>query len=363
MADVFDGIPGQDAAVAALRAAAVAPVHAYLLVGPTGAGARALATAFSAALLCPNGGDGTCRDCRLALAGTHPDAVTFAPSGASLLLADAEEITRLALRSPMEGARKVLVLTDFHRVQQVGPALLKTIEEPPASTVFVLLADFVPRELVTISSRCVRIVVPPLPAGLVAEVLEAEGVDPARAAAVAEASGGSLDRARLLVTDTGLAARREAWARAPERLDGSGAAAAVVASELLDVVEAAAAPLAAAQVDDVAALEARVAETGERGSGRKALGDRHRRELRRHRTEEIRTGLAAVAGQYRDALVADVDRRGAADLAAAVDSITAAAEALTHNPNEGLLLQALLLRLPSLPAHQVPAGTVEAPPE
>lgn len=362
MADAFDAIPGQDAAVAALRAAAVAPVHAYLLVGPPGAGARALATAFSAALLCPSGGDGTCRDCRLALAGTHPDAATFAPSGASLLLADAEEIIRLALRSPVEGRRKVLVLTDFHRVQQVGPALLKTIEEPPASTVFVLLADFVPPELVTIASRCVRIDVPPLPAALVRSVLEADGVDADRARAVADAAGGSLDRARLLVTDSGLAERQEAWRRVPERLDGSGAAVAVLASELLALVEGAAAPLAAAQADELAALEARVAETGERGAGRKALTDRHRRELRRHRTDELRSGFAVLAGRYRDALVADVDAADARQRAAAVDAISAAAGAFARNPNEALLLQSLLLRLPALTGRPVAAGNVEAPP-
>jgi DNA polymerase-3 subunit delta' len=361
--DVFDGIPGQEAAVAGLRAAAVAPVHAYLLVGPPGAGARALATAFSAALLCPAGGDGTCRDCRLALAGTHPDAVTFSPEGAFLRMDDAEEITRLALRSPVEGRRKVLVLTDFHRIQVVGPALLKTIEEPPASTVFVILADLVPPELVTIASRCVRIDVPALPAALVASVLVDEGVDDERAAAVAAASSGSLDRARLLVTDAGLAARREAWSRAPDRLDGTGAAVAVVAAELLGAVEEAAAPMAAAQAADIAELEARVAETGERGSGRKPLTDRHRRELRRHRTEELRSGFATLAGRYRDALVADPERRGASEFAVAVDAITEAAEALTRNPNETLLLQALLLRLPTLSGHRVPAGTVGAPPE
>ena len=365
MPDVFASVVGQDAAVAALRAASLAPVHAYLLVGPPGAGSRALAAAFSAALLCPAGGDGTCRDCRLALAGEHPDAVTFAPSGASLLLADAEEITRLALRSPVEGRRKVLVLTDFHRVQQVGPALLKTIEEPPASTVFVLLADFVPPELVTIASRCVRVDVPPLPAPLVASVLEGEGVARAAAEEAAAAAAGSLDRARLLATDSGLAGRREAWARAPERLDGSGAAVAVVASELLGVVESAAAPLAAAQAAELAELEERVAVTGERGAGRKALTDRHRRELRRHRADELRSGLAALAARYRDALVDGVERLPAPEasaLAAAVDAVTDAAEALTHNPNEALLLQALLLRLPPLPAMRERAGTVGAPP-
>ena len=51
MPDPFDVVVGQDRAVAAMRAAAEAPVHAYLLVGPRGSGKRDLARAFAAALL------------------------------------------------------------------------------------------------------------------------------------------------------------------------------------------------------------------------------------------------------------------------------------------------------------------------
>lgn len=346
--DVFAAVGGQPGLVSSLRAAAAAPVHAYLLVGPAGAGTARAAAAFSAALLCPRGGCGHCRDCRLALAGEHPDAVTFVPQGAFLRLPDAEEIIRLAVRSPLEGRRKVLVLTDFHRVQKVGPALLKTVEEPPASTVFVILAETVPPELVTIASRCVRIDVAPLPAATLEQLLKAEGVDAARAGVAAGAAGGSLDRARLLVTDAGLASRREAWWRVPERLDGTGAAVAVLVAELQALVESAAEPLRRSQAAAHAELEARVADSGGRGSGRAELEASSKRALRRHRTDELRFGLATLAGRYGEAL----HRPGAdvAALAGAVDAISAAAEALSRNPNEALLLQALLLRLPSLPA-------------
>lgn len=346
--DVFAAVAGQPELVASLRAATAAPVHAYLLVGPAGAGTASAAAAFAAALLCARGGCGRCRDCRLALAGEHPDAVTFVPQGAFLRIPDAEEIIRLAVRSPLEGRRKVLVLTDFHRVQKVGPALLKTIEEPPASTVFVILAETVPPELVTIASRCVRIDVAPLPTATVAELLEADGVEAGRAAVAAAASGGSLDRARLLVTDVGLAARREAWWRVPERLDGTGAAVAVLVAELQEQVEAAAEPLRRSQAEAQAELEEKAKEMGERGSGRAVFEAASKRALRRHRTDELRFGLATLAGRYGEAL-----QRPDADVAsvtAAVRAITDAAEALTRNPNEALLLQALLLRLPSLPA-------------
>lgn len=348
LVSAFDAVVGQPGVVAQLQAAVVAPVHAYLLVGAPGAGARAAAEGFAAALLCPDGGCGTCRDCRLALAGEHPDVLLYSPQGASMLRADGEEIIRLALRTPVEGRRKVLVLGDMHRVSVVAPMLLKTIEEPPESTIFVVLADHVPPELVTIASRCVRIDVPPLGVDRLRDALVAEG-HPVEAAAMAAASAmGSLDRARLLVSDPGLRTRREEWQRAPRRLDGSGAAVAVVVDELLALVQDAAAPLAAAQEAEAAALEERVAAYGERGSGRKQMEDAHKRELRRHRAEELRFGLATVAACYRDALTGHADDPAA--LAGAVDAVDAAAAALARNPNETLLLQRLFCHLPALTA-------------
>src|SRR5258708_31980401 len=151
MGDVFDAIVGQPALVADRRAAVPSPVHAYLLLGPAGAGARTAATALSAALLCANGGCGECRDCRLALAGEHPDALTFVPQGASLLVADAEEIIRIAMRSPVEGPRKVIVLTEMHRVDRAAPLLLQTTQEPPPSAGIAGLAAARPPELVAIA--------------------------------------------------------------------------------------------------------------------------------------------------------------------------------------------------------------------
>lgn len=348
--DAFAAVVGQASALRSLRAAARTPVHAYLLVGPAGAGASAAAEGFAAALLCPDGGCGHCRDCRLALSGQHPDALSFVPSGASLLREQVEEIIRLAVRSPVEGDRKVLVLHELHRIApDVGPKLLKTVEEPPASTVFVIVADHVPRELVTVASRCVRIDLPPLQAHEVEAALVAGGADPAAASIAAAASLGDVDRARLLLTDEGVGARRDAWAGVPRQLDGTGAAVAAITAELLDQVERGAAPLQAAQDAEVSALEERIAAYGERGSGRKQLEAEHKRQSRRHRTGELRFGLATLAGRYRDALAAGMQGVDAPSCVAAVAAIDAAAEALTRNPNEPLLLSALLLGLPTLP--------------
>lgn len=348
-AGAFAGVVGQPRLVRQLRAAAARPVHAYLLVGMPGAGAAAGATAFAAALICDAGGCGHCRACRLALAGEHPDVATFTPTGAFLRKADAEEIIRSASRSPLEGRRKVLILRELHRVQQVGPMLLKTIEEPSESTVFLVLADHLPPELVTIASRCARLDVPPLPTEVVQAALVDDGTEPALAEAAAGASGGDLERARLLLGDPGLAARAEAWRMVPDRLDGSGAAVHVVVAELLAAVEEAAEPLRAAQAAEVAEVDERIAAYGERGSGRKELEAGHKQQLRRHRAVELRFGLGVLANRYRELMVGP---GGAPEAVAAVEAVHGAAAALGRNVNEPLLLQALLLRLPT---HRRPA--------
>jgi len=95
-------------------------------------------------------------------------------------------------------------------------------------------------------------------------------------------------------------------------------------------------------------LEERVAISGERGSGRKTIEERHKREVRRYRMDELRSGLGVIAGVYRDAVVAGTSQRPDS-LVNAVHRVHDALEALERNPNESLLLQSLLLELPGLP--------------
>jgi DNA polymerase III subunit delta' len=343
---VLERLVGQEQAVGRLSAAAGTPVHAYLFAGPPGSGKREAARAFAAALLCPNGGDGTCEVCARVLHGVHPDVVLVERSGPYITVDQAREIVRLAMRSPNEGHRKVLVLTDFHLVKEAAPTLLKVIEEPPDSTVFVVLADHVPVELETIASRCVRIDFRAIDRDQLVETLVSEGVDRPAAEEAADAAGGRLDRARLLASDPDLAARREAWRSVPRRMDGTGAAAAVVAAELAQLIATAGVePLHARHKAELEALEERATRYGDRVN-RKQVDEQHRRELRRLRMDELWFGLATLQQAYRDALV---DGSGpTAGCITAVDAIVEAAEALERNPNETLLLQALLLKLPPL---------------
>lgn len=363
---LYAGVVAQEAAVANLRAAARSPVHAYLLVGQAGTGVREAVRAFAADVLCRAGGCGVCASCANALSERHPDLVFVERSGASIRVQEIDEVIRLASRPPSEGRFKVIVLVDFHLVDQHYARLLKTLEEPPPSTVFLVLAEQVPPELVTIASRCVRIDFAALPAEVIASVLLSEGVEPALAEEVAAAAAGRLDRARLLAADPGFAGRRAAWRTVPARLDGTGAAVARIAEELLASIDTVLDPLREGQAAEGAELEARLDAYGQRGGGRKELEDRHKREQRRVRADELRFGMAALAAVYRDALVAgalagdagagpevlraggppggtpQVSRRGAV---VALQALDAAGEALGRNPNEALLLQGLLAAL------------------
>lgn len=370
VASLFDRVIGQPAAVAALRAAARQPVHAYLFRGTAGSGTREASLAFAAALLCPFGGCGECETCRRTLAGTHPDLVVVERSGASVGVDDARRLVGLAQRRPFEGQRQILVVADIHLAVRSAPALLKTLEEPPPSTVFVLLAEDLPPELVTVASRCIQVLFPPVSRQTVSRWLVARGVQPERAELVAEGAGGDLERARLLAEDDDYGRRLELWRSIPGRLDGHGATVAAAVRSILDSSEAALAPVRAEHERELQRLAEQAEALGERGiPGRREVVERHNREERRWRTDELRAGMAVLARAYRDRILDALRAAGSVgqptapgdgrpggapseirSYETAVDLITAAAAALIRNPNESLLLEALLVRLGRLDA-------------
>ena len=375
-ASLFSNVVGQDAAVGFLRAAARRPVHAYLFVGKQGAGAAGAARAFAAALLCPHGGCGRCTACARALAGSHPDLVELTRTGAAMAVDEARQLTTLALRHPIESVRQVIVLFDVHLAERAAPALLKTIEEPPPSTVFVLLGEDVPPSLATVASRCASVAFPPVPEATVAAWLAQRGVDADRARLVAEGAGGDLDRALLLSDDPAYVGRVALWRSVPGRLDGHGATAGAIAREIIGALDGAVAPLKAQHGQELEVLEDQAEALGQRGvPGRKDVTDRQRREERRWRTDDLRAGLGVLARAYRDRLVdaacAPVEQVGSAPIGsapvgpapgsrghpeemrawhAAVGLIGEASEALGRNAQEAVLLEALFVRLGRLTA-------------
>ena len=345
--DVVD----QRAAVRLLEAAARAPVHAYLLTGPPGSGKRALARGFAAELLAAGStGEARERHVRLALAEQHPDMRVVEPEGMTFRKGDAERMVRHATLAPVEGERKVVVALGCEEIEdEAAGYLLKIVEEPPASTVFVLLATEVLPELVTIASRCARVELGPPAATSIAARLVTEGVSPDRAEAAAAAAAGDLERARTLATDNRLVLRHRAWREAPRRLDGTGYRAVEVVAELQSMIAEALGPLQERQASEAAALEEQIERFGLRGAGKREVEARHKRAVRRFRAAELRFGLATLAAAYRDALAAEGTDVAAASLVDAASRIDEAGLALARYPNETLLLQALMARLPPLP--------------
>jgi len=116
MSAVLDHVAGQEAAVAFLRRAAERPHHAYVLAGPEGSGKSLVARAFVAALLCPNGGCGVCRDCTLALREHHPNEFVVEPEGRDIHIDTIrEEVWHHAYRTAPEPGRKVFVIREADR--------------------------------------------------------------------------------------------------------------------------------------------------------------------------------------------------------------------------------------------------------
>ena len=336
-------VVGQDDAVRELQASTAAPVHAYLFVGPHGSGRWAAAKAFCADVIVRDlDVEAAERARRLIEHDGYADLVRIHPTGAQYRVEDVGRLITEASRSPVEGPRKVIVADRFHtaNAEAVG-RLLKTLEEPPESTIIVLLAEEIPDDQITIASRCVTVRFQAVPHHAVVQWLVGQGADDAQADTLALAAGGDLRRAEDLLRDPGVGERHRLWGAAPGRLDGTGATVAVVVEELRSAIDAAQAPIDERHGAEAEALAAREEQLGTRGSGRKDLEAQQKREVRRFRSDELRFGLATLARVYRDRLVAEPRR---ADREA-LDVIRSASEALLRNPNEALLLQAMFLRL------------------
>ncbi len=342
----FAEVVGHESARAMLSAAAAAPVHAYLFLGSPGSGSYQAALGFAGLILA--GGSDTAgsptaeRHVRLAREAAHADLIVVESEGATIRVAEAEQVIRAGLRTPREGDRKVIIVRGVDAIEEAAIGkLLKVIEEPPPSAVFVLLAEEVPPELVTIASRCVPVEFGPLSIAVLERTLVDRGVPAERALAAATAAGGDLARASLLAADESLAGRVDGWRSVPDRLDGSGSTVVELVGSLRAGMDQAQEALEARHGEELERLAERVEQFGERGSGRAELVARHKREIRRLRADELRFGLATLARVYRDRLIAGPDPAAETALAA----IQTTAENLIRNPNEPLLLQHLLLQL------------------
>jgi len=257
-------VEGQERAIGAVRAAIVAGriPNAWLFAGPRGVGKFTAAMATAAAVNCATaggGGDeggglfgaaapaaapakkaddacGRCASCRKIAAGNHPDVrVVRTPLDKRLIPIEAvrEAIGEMQFR-PYEGKRRVVIVDGAEALTpQASNALLKTLEEPPEHSGWILVVDSPSRLLPTIISRCRIVRFGALAADVAARVIarETKDLDPGEATAIARLLGGSVGRA--------LGDEAAFFARAPRAqvIDDALAAIRSGGAKLLDVAE------------------------------------------------------------------------------------------------------------------------------
>ena len=148
------------------------------------------------------------------------------------------------------------------------------------------------------ASRCVRIELRPVPPAELRDWLMQSGMDGELAEELAEAAGGSIDRARLLADDAGFADRRLLWRSVPSRLDGTGSAAAASGGGAAVLGRRSRGAAAGPAPGRDGGLGSDAEQRGERSvPRRKEIEDRQHREERRWRTDELRAGFAVLAAR------------------------------------------------------------------
>ncbi len=277
--------------------------HAYLFAGAAGRLPSDVALAFGAALVCGQGGCGTCETCVRVLHRAHPDVEIIEPAGMQLVVDQVREAVRAASRTPVAGARRVIIVEGADRMNPTAQnAFLKTLEEPPSSTTIVLLAPSVEALLDTVRSRCREVSFREPPPAEVATLLQRQGVSADRARSFARLGGG-LERATTLAMDP-LASEQRAQtvARVLQPLRDPG--------DALEAAEWLAG--ATKQIRDRVAVEHKAEQEAFhqwQNETKTASDQRLRREQRRAEQDALEAAVDDIASVLRDLLVLTHDRQ------------------------------------------------------
>ncbi|WP_020393367.1 DNA polymerase III subunit delta' [Kribbella catacumbae] len=323
---VWDDLVGQEPAVAVLRkavggasarlrgeggAATAGMTHAWLITGPPGSGRSNAGRAFAAALQCVNDGCGECAVCRTALNGAHPDVSLIRTELLSIRVGEIRELVRRAAMSPTQGRWQVMVIEDADRLtEQAADALLKSIEEPAARTVWVLCAPTVEDVVPTIRSRCRLLVLRTPPVAAVAEMLTRQsGTDPELAGFAARAAQGHIGRAKALARDEQVRGRRTKVLEVPFELRDIGTC--LNAAQQLVTAAKEESKASAAKVDERERAEleqalgvgTKGARPREAGAALKELEDQQKARAKRWERDVLDRSLVDMMALYRDVLV------------------------------------------------------------
>jgi DNA polymerase III delta' subunit len=181
--------------------------NGLLFWGPEGVGKRFTAFELAKAVNCTSGSFDACDaclSCRKVTSGNHPDVKVVAPTGKTRIInvETIETITELCAYRPFEGNWRIVLIQDVDRMNESAQNhFLKTLEEPPSKTAFVLQTAYPNRLLPTIRSRCQLVRFGTLQPATVSSIVQREHqLDVVTADALAAVAGGQVSRALDLVT-------------------------------------------------------------------------------------------------------------------------------------------------------------------
>lgn len=176
--------------------------HAYILTGETGMGRKSLANAFAMTLLCEKGKSEPCMEChacKQVMSSNHPDLIFVGHEKPGSIGVDdiREQINDTIMIRPYSSYYKIYIVDEAEKMTvQAQNALLKTIEEPPAYAIIMLLTTNQEAFLPTILSRCVQLKLKPLKDSVVKSYLMGSlGIKESRADIYAAFARGNLGRA------------------------------------------------------------------------------------------------------------------------------------------------------------------------
>lgn len=364
---------GQEAAVRTLEhvtspEGASDLAHAWLITGPPGSGRSNLAYRFAAALIARTPGDRE-EVYRQVRAHTHPDLEVLTTEGSIIKIDDARHVASRSNYAPTNGRFRVILAEDADRLpERTSNTILKELEEPPSTTVWVLCAPSEADLLPTISSRArsLRLVTPTLDE--VAELLvQRDNIDPEAAERAARLAQSHIGMAKKLATNPEALARREDTVRTV-----------LSVSSLSDAMRAATKLAKLAEADALALTEAR--DEQERAALLRNLGlapgaavpmklrgqvreleDDQKRRAKRSVTDGIDRVLTDIGSVMRDTVFVALDaqqplineefrpqiealaaRVGAEGVLERLDRVNAAREQLFRNVSAALVLESLM---------------------
>ena len=132
--------------------------HAWLFTGPPGSGRSQLALAFAASLLCADSGCGTCNSCQMIQSRNHPDVQVLNTERVLISIDEVTEFIEKSIQMPAIGKYRIMVIEDADRMsERTSNLLLKSLEEPPKGTIWMICAPSEADLLPTIRSRVRRV--------------------------------------------------------------------------------------------------------------------------------------------------------------------------------------------------------------